>query len=355
MLERDILTQWLGRAAGRLRLNLWLREASALACWLLLAAVLYQALRVAPVVPEVLTALLPLLVLAALASVALFAWRLSRRPTLAQAAAAADRRADLKDELGSALWFAERHARTPMILLLLARAALTVQRLELTRVFPLVVPRGLPAAAVLALLAIVLACLSPRAAAPLSSSEAAAPGSTTKTAKSRSQQEEAAADRASKREQAVANAQLDHVMRELANDASPEAIAQALGARDPKSAAQLIEAIRRRQAAAQAGGTRGSHQALDQMTEAVAQGILERLKELTTEEGGVPQTPPPLEDAESPTERLQRELRAEMDEVQRSRPGEQSTRENELNTQMRGMSRRSTGGRELVRGEADPL
>src|SRR4051812_14938905 len=245
MSERDILTQWLGRAAGRLRLNLWLREASALACWLLLAAVLYQALRVAPVVPAVLTALLPLLVLAALASVALFAWRLSRRPTLAQAAAAADRRADLKDELGSALWFAERHARTPMILLLLARAALTVQRLELTRVFPLVVPRGLPAAAVLALLAIVLACLSPRAAAPLSSSEAAVPGSTTKTAKSRSQQEEAAAaDRASKREQAVANAQLDHLMRELANDASPEAIAQALGARDPKSAAQLMEAIR---------------------------------------------------------------------------------------------------------------
>jgi len=354
--ERDILTQWLGHAARRLRFNSSLREATALACGLLLTAALYQALRVTPVVPEVLTALLPLLVLAALVSIALFAWRFSRRPTLAQAAAAADRRADLKDQLGSALWFAERHARSPMILMLLEHAELTVQRLELKRVFPLVVPRGLPVAAGLALLAGVLACLSPRAATPLSQTAADVAGSTVKTPKSRSQQDEAeAADRASKREQAAANAQLDQLMRELATDASPEAIAQALGARDPKSVAQLMEAIRRRQAAAQASGTRATRKALDQMTEAVAQGILERLKELTTEEGGVPQTPPPLENAEPSTEQLQRELRAEMDEVQRSRPGEQSTRENDLNTQMRGMSRRSTGGRELVRGESDPL
>jgi hypothetical protein len=233
---------------------------------------------------------------------------------------------------------------------------LTVQRLELKRVFPLVVPRGLPVAAALAVLAGVLVCLSPRAAAPLSHIATIAPAAAVKPAQSLAPQDDVdTADRASKREQAAANAQLDQLMRELATDASAEAIAQALGARDPKSAAQLMEAIRRRQAAAQASGTRATHTALDQMTEAVAQGILERIKELTTEEGGVPQTPPPLEDAESPTERLQRELRAEMDEVQRSRPGEQSTRENDLNTQMRGMSRRSTGGRELVRGESDPM
>src|SRR5207344_2537772 len=103
----DILTQWLGRAARRLRLNLWLREASAMACWLLCAAALYQTIRVLLGVPEVVAALLPLFVLGGAGLVALFSWRVSRRPTLAQAAAAADRRADLKDQLGSALWFSQ--------------------------------------------------------------------------------------------------------------------------------------------------------------------------------------------------------------------------------------------------------
>src|SRR5262245_23205245 len=164
MSERDILAQWLNRAAWRLRLDLCLREAAALTCWLLCAAVLYQAIRVLLGVHEVLAALLPLFVLGGAALVVLFASRLSRRPTLQQAAAVADRRTNLNDQLGTALWFAQQSARSPMIELLLERAARTIQRLEDRRLFPIGAPRSLPLAAALMLLAVVLACLSPRVA-----------------------------------------------------------------------------------------------------------------------------------------------------------------------------------------------
>jgi hypothetical protein len=354
MSEREILTRWLGHAVRRLRLNLWLREASAMACWLLFVGAVYQLLRLARVVPEVLAALLPLFVLSALALVAWFAWRLMRRPTLEHAAAAADQRADLKDELGSALWFAQQSGRTPMVELLLERATQTVQRLEPERVFPVIVPRGLPVAGVLALLAGVLAGLSPRVGEP-GVSLTTGGGANSKQSANRVRATDAAPSAPpTEREVATANREIDRLVRELASDSSPEAIAQAIGARDPKSALQLMEAIRRRQAAAQQAALPVREMA-DQMSEPLAQSILERLKELSAEEGGIPQEPPPLEDAQQTTERLQRELREEMAEAQRSRPGEQSQREQELNTAMRGISRNSTGGRELVRGETEPI
>jgi hypothetical protein len=90
------------------------------------------------------------------------------------------------------------------------------------------------------------------------------------------------------------------------------------------------------------------------MSEALAQGILERLKELSKEDGAAP-APQPIEDAGPSTARLQRELRDEMEEVQRSRPGQQSAGEDALNTMLRAISRNSTGGRELVRGETEAM
>jgi hypothetical protein len=350
MSERDILTQWLGRAARRLRLNLWLREASAMACWLLCAAALYQTIRVLLGVPEVVAALLPLFVLGGAGLVALFGWRVSRRPTLAQAAAAADRRADLKDQLGSALWFSQQGAVSPVIALLLERATHTVQRLELERLFPIVVPRGLPIAGLLAVLGVVLAGLSPRVAAPVVNSAATAnPAASIKNIRRQQTDQESAAVQ-TQREQAAAR-QLDDLVRELGSNASPEAIAQALGTRDARSTAQLLDAIRRRQAA-QPGATRAAHPQGEQMSDALAQGILERLKQLSNE-GGEAQPPSPIEDGDRSTARLQRELREEQEDVQRSRPGEQSAREDALNTALRAISRNSTGGREMVRGETE--
>jgi hypothetical protein len=88
------------------------------------------------------------------------------------------------------------------------------------------------------------------------------------------------------------------------------------------------------------------------MSDALAQGIIERLKQLSNE-GGEVQPPSSVEDGDQSTARLQRKLREEQEDAQRSRPGEQSAHEDALNTALRAISRNSTGGRELVRGETE--
>jgi hypothetical protein len=350
--ERDVLAQWLGSAAWRLRLDLCLREAAATVCWLLCATVLYQAIRVLLGVHEVLAALLPLFLLCGAALIVLFAWRLSQRPTLQQAAAAADRRANLRDQLGTALWVAQQRPRSPMIELLLERAIQTVQHLEARRLFPVGAPRSLPLAVALMLLAAALACLSPRVAVTqIPMAQAGLNASPDAKGRMPPADEDQAADlRPDERATAV---ELDRLVRQLAADSSPEAIAQAVGARDARGAAQLLEAIQRLQGS-QAGTGRAAHPQGEQMSDALAQGILDRLKELSGESAAT-QPAQPIADADRSTARLQRELREELEDVQRSRPGEQSAGEDALNTMLRAMSRNSTGGRDLVRGETEPI
>jgi len=205
-------------------------------------------------------------------------------------------------------------------------------------------------AGVFFLLAVVLASLSPRVAAPVVNSATNANPAASIANTGRLQTDQSSAADRTRREQ-IAARQLDDLVRELGSNASPEAIAQALGTRDARGTAQLLDAMRRRQAA-QAGATRAARPQGEQMSDALAQGILERLKQLSNE-GGEVQPPSPVEDGDQSTARLQRELREEQEEAQRSRPGEQSAHEDALNTALRAISRNSTGGRELVRGETE--
>jgi hypothetical protein len=354
MSERDILSQWLGRAARCMRINRGLGDAAATACFILCAAIIYELLRIAAVDRHVLTALRPLFLMSALTALGWFAWRSLQSISRAQAAAAADRRAGLEDQLGSAWWFAHQALRSPLIDLLLERAVGTVQRLEPRKLFPLALPRTLFVAIAIGLLSGILASLPPRSAASL----AKAPGGESSLHRATQARlpvlARTAASEATPRELALANERLDALVRELASDASAEAIAQALGARDARSAALLIEAIRRRQAAAQSEQARAARPQGEQMSDTLAQGIVERLQQLSGTEDVPPQSSGSEDNAEQPTERLQRELRAELEDVQRSQPGEQSTREQELNTRLRAISRNSTGGREMVRGQAEP-
>lgn len=354
MPEPDVLTRWLARAALRMRVNAWLRETTHALCWIAGAVALHQAARVAGAPGAVLVALLPLLLLVAIAGIALCVWRAARQPTLQQAAVAADSRAGLKDELGSAMWFTEHGPRTPMIELLVERAHATARRLQPAEVFPLGLPRAWPFAAASMAGAIVLASLSAPAVSPAT---AAAPAS----GPARLVQRAAtpgiagnATDTESPRERLRASAELDTLVRELASDASPQAIAQAIGVRDAASAAQLMEAVRRRQAAAREAGLRAADRPVDQMSDTLAQGILDRLKEITENESARPQRQQAnAEPADRPTDALQRELREEMDNVQSSQPGQSS--EDELNTRLRAISRNSTGGRQMVRGDAEQV
>jgi hypothetical protein len=353
MHEHDILSQWLVRAARCMRINRWLQDAASAACCILIAAALYQLMRIAAVDPHVLTALRPLLALFALSGLGWVIWRSLRSVTPAQAAAAADQRANLKDELGSAWWFAHHTLRSPMIDLLVKSAAQTVQRLEPRKLFPLAWPRTFFIAIAVAVIVVALGSLPPRSTASAASAPDEDPTAARSAKRPAPAFEHDTASAASERELSAANERLDALVRDLAGDVSAEAVAQALGGRDARSAALLVEAIRRRQAAAQSEHGRAARPQSEQMSDALAQGIVERLQQLSNTDESAPQAAPQLEDAEQATQRLQRELREEMEGVQRSQPGEQSTREQELNTRLRAISRNSTGGREMVRGQAE--
>jgi Zn-dependent protease with chaperone function len=161
MTEREILLHCLARIAARLQLNRRLRGLGWTACGLFGLLALYQVLETVIDSAAVIAGLAPLLILAALAVVALFAMRLMQQPTLAHAAGAADARAHLKDELKSAYWFVLQARTTPTIDLALRHAAYTASH----RPMP-IVPAGRSPERIrrgsLALTAGTLAWLSPR-------------------------------------------------------------------------------------------------------------------------------------------------------------------------------------------------
>src|SRR5690348_6547134 len=107
MSDREILLRWLAAAARRSRWQRRLPELARLACALAALALLDRVLAAAGAPDAVVAGVRPLLLLAALTLTGLFAWRCSRRVSLADTARAADGRAALNDELRSAHWFAQ--------------------------------------------------------------------------------------------------------------------------------------------------------------------------------------------------------------------------------------------------------
>ena len=357
MSERDILLRWLDRAAARLRTGLWLRHAGTLVCALLALLALHQGLRALIRAPEVFAALLPFFLLAAIGAAAVCALRLWRPPTLVQAAAAADARAGLKDELRSALWFTQASGGGPLAGLLLARASRTVQALDARRLFPLTVPRGVLAALGLALLAVALTRFLPFTGFAAGKA-APAPPLTPESAAILSQghdalhagQDQATAAPSSARAQA-AWSQLQQLAAALAGEAEGRAIGQAIAARDARRATQLLQTLQARQGAQPLGG-RAARPETEQMSAALAEGILERLKELMKEQAAQPDRTPP-DTADAPTANLTEELRADSPPEKGDPAGQQSAGERVLNEMLRAINRSSIGRREVAGGAGE--
>jgi hypothetical protein len=156
MSDREILVRWLAAIAVRLRRRAAVRELGRLACALFGLLFLWQLTAAAAVPVPVRAALLPLFLMAALVAALAWAWRARRSASLEQAAAEADARAGLKDEIKSAHWFSvepmpEGQSRTDeLVRLLVARAAATARQVDTLRLIPLSVPRSAFAALVLA-------------------------------------------------------------------------------------------------------------------------------------------------------------------------------------------------------------
>ncbi len=355
MSERDILLRWLDGAAARVRLGAWLRHALTLVCALLALLAVHEGLRALIPAPEVLAALLPLFLLAATGAAVVCVLALWRPANLTQAAAAADARAGLKDELRSALWFTQASGGGPLVGPLLAHASRTVQALDAGRLFPLTVPRPVLAALGFTLLALALTRV-PLASFPAGKAGPAAPVTPEASVlppqghdAPRAAQDRISTAPGSARTQAAWSRLLE-LAGALAGEAEGQAIGQAIAARDAHRAAQLLQALQARQAAQPTPG-RAARPETEQMSAALAEGILARLRDLMQEPAA--QSDSAADTADAPTAHLTEELRADSPPEKGDPAGQQSAGETVLNEMLRAINRSSIGGRDVAGGAGE--
>jgi hypothetical protein len=358
MSDRDTLLHWLTTAAARAGWSRRMPELGRFACVLIALALLAEVFQALSLPPPFLSTLTALLVLAALCVAALFAWRLARPITLAQAAQAADTRAGLKDQLKSAHWFAQRPAPDALVELLLMRAARTAQRLDARGLFPLGVPRSALAALVLALVTGALAWFSPRIAWPTARDSAAAPVVANSQPAQRAMRKNEAKklapemtwpELALRYDQSAAWAQLEQMAQQLPAGADVEAIGRAVAARDAPLTAQLLQASQREQAAAEQDADARSR---DEQMLAAAQGMLERLQDIFSKE--TTRRDPSMRAGEEPTARITQEVQGQSREEKRKIRGTQAQGEIQFNPRLRALTRRSAASQEIAQaaGEA---
>jgi hypothetical protein len=358
MSDREILLRWLASAAARLGWSRRMRELGWLACALVALRLLPEVLKVLGVPSLVLSALTPVLVIAALAVAALSAWRLASRTTLAHAAGAADTRAGLKDQLRSAQWFALRGPQDAFVELLLARAAQTVERLDARRLFPMAAPRSVLAALALAIFTGFLAWFSPRFALPVTPDAVAstAASGNTRDPVSKNEREKTIAelrspDGTQTHDLSAAWAQLEQLAKELPPGAEEEAVKRAVTARDARLAAQLLQASERNRAAAVPKVPAGASQR-EMKTAAEAQRLLEALKGMSNQESKA-QTERPIKSEVSPTVRTATRLREQAREERHKITGTPAQGQVTLNNRLRAVSRAGAGLREVPYGEGE--
>ncbi len=366
MSERDIVYRWLGDAARRIRVNERLEDSSRALIALLSVAIAYALLNAAVVVRPVVGALSPVLLLVVAGVFVFFVWRIVIRDLLrplnrARAAAMVDARGNLNNELSSAFWFVSSSLSDRFVRLHLAHAVQTVRRLELPHLLPLSLPRSLPFAVVLAVITALVMWMSPRL--DDTGDEASAVHSVARSAGDSIGLQDAPieegfeADEFAAERSAVAWLKVEQLARELRSGPQTSEIAQAIAARDARTASQLLAGMNRRQAA-QPASARTAKPETEQMSAQLAKGIVERLQSLLNQGGAWSEQSGADTGAQSTerlTDQLTRELREEMDNSQPGLPGEMSPEEQALNTTLQGMSRESTGGSEVIRGETNPM
>ncbi len=356
----------LDHAARRIRLNERLEDGTRLFIGLLILAAGYRLLHTALGAGPVMSALLPLFLFAAAMVLTWFAWQLVGRdvllpPDRAGAAAVVDARAGLRNEASSAHWFANSQHPDGLVRLHVARAAQTLERLDLSQVIPLAWPRSLPVALALLVLSAALLAMpervDPAPGAQSGASQLAQRDSARLVAPGSVDDEAYGADELASQRTEAAWLKVEKLARDLRAGPDSSEVAQAIAARDAKKASRLLAGMRQREAALPATGA-AARPEVEQMSEQLAKGIVERLQSLLNEGGGWSGQAATDDDGgadQRVTDDLTRELREEMRDAQESLRGEMSPEEQVLNTTLQGMSRDSTGGREVVRGETSPM
>ena len=354
MSAREILLDWLREGAARLRVQRRLDDAvrtAALLAALLLLNALVAHFSAHPA-PAIAFGVLSLLV--ALALLAWLAWRLRGRPSLEQAAAAADTRAQLADILVSAHWFASGTEADPFVDLHLRRAANIAQGLSVTRLFPLRLPRaGAAAAAALLLGAAGVTLLPAPGASVVSDSEGglrptagvtrAKPADTARGRDQDAREVEGGGAPADARSVGAPDAERDAASHAAASQAGPGSA----GAGAPPQGTQ-------RAGGSASGSGAATESAGDQMNQTLARSILERLAQFMSSDAGMGEAARGgRAQGATPTGDLERSLRREQEDAQPNATRDNKPGEDALNTALRALSRTGTSGRDMVHGEAN--
>ena len=272
--DRATLDRSLARVAWRLRARRVMAGLSGAICCLLGAILLHQAVLAAMPSVALVEALRVALVIGVVLALAWFGIRVARPVSASDAATAADQAADLKDELKSAYWFsrhqvgdAERAGTalidTGLVALLLQRANHRAESLDAHRVVPSLVPRGLSAALVMALLAAGMAWWSPQGTQPSgasaqgivqaqSASKATARAESENTASATNPQPPSTGEQAlaapaatPARPGEVDWSALERIAESLGQSERARSLKRAIQARDARRAAELIEQAKR--------------------------------------------------------------------------------------------------------------
>lgn len=361
MAPGELLVDSLRIAARRIRRQRLLRDGVWGAAFLL-AIVACSAVvgRVATEAAVVVALRALLIVGGALVAIGL-AVRLRFQPLLESVASRVDAAAGLHEELASAYWFATRGDATPFVDEHVQRAAAVARGLDWPRLLPFSVPSHAVLAAAAAILALGLAWWLPPGDPPVPGSSDAVvavgravsgfePGSA--APHDADGADDPAPDAATPREARNLWKQVGALAAGFGRSPEGRTLAEAIAARDARAAAEALRAARSDASAVGSGGAADGPG--EQMTDVLAQGILERLASLLQSEASTPGLRNTgTDDAERPTARLDRELRADQDDAQPGVKREQSAGEDALNTSLRALSRSGTAGRDAVHGEAD--
>ncbi len=362
MVPGELLVDSLRIAARRIRRQRWLRDGAWGAAFLL-AIVACAAVvgRVATDAAVVVALRALLMVGGALVAIGL-AIRLRFQPSLESVASRVDAAAGLHEELASAYWFATRGDATPFVGQHVQRAAAVAHGLDWPRLLPFSVPPRAVLAAAAAILALGLAWWLPPGAPPVAGSSEgvvavgrAVSGLESEGAAPRlsDDPDDPAPDATTQREATTLWKQVQALAAGFGRSPEGRTLAEAIAARDARAAVEALRAARSEASAPVSGGGAADGPG-EQMTDALAQGILERLASLLKSETSTPAARSPgTDDAERPTARLDRELRADQDDAQPGVKREQTAGEDALNTSLRALSRSGTAGRDAVHGEAD--
>lgn len=276
--EREAIASALSQVQRRLRLNRVLTDAALVAGLLLLALLTWRALRwlgdAAPASAAlvILLAIIAAVLLIGLLARTLFAQAIERR----HAAALADRRADLKDELTTASYFLDRSERSDWIDAHLVRARGTAQALQAQRVVPVRMPPLAIGALALGSLALIALWFAPTLqVAPVLVPGEAAPTPTTPEGIAKLREIVAAMP------ESAAAKKLEAALQAMERpDATPEQRRQAAAQAQEAIEQMKIESAAKREELQQLSDTLRGQPGMEKVAEALAAGDAKRAADL---------------------------------------------------------------------------